>query len=99
MLRECYDAKTREWVGPDEYQQRKAARRVHNNENRSLPLPYMRGDLPEYISPITRTPVDGRVARREDLKRSECREVDPDEFKPVYTNRKWAKKRGFIKEE
>jgi hypothetical protein len=39
--------------------------------------------------------VDGRAARREDLKRSGSREVDPSEFKPVYRNAEFAKKRGL----
>lgn len=37
------------------------------------------GDLSEYISPVTGKPVDGRTARREDLARAGCREVDPSE--------------------
>lgn len=41
--------------------------------------PYIMSDIPEYISPITGRPVDGRAARREDLKRSGSREVDPSE--------------------
>lgn len=36
-------------------------------------------DLPEYRSPVTGLPIDGRAARREDLKRHGCREVDPSE--------------------
>lgn len=34
-------------------------------------------DLPEYISPITGEPVRGRKARKEDLARHNCVEVDP----------------------
>lgn len=49
-------------------------------------------DIPEYISPITGKPVDGRVARREDMKRSGSREADPSEFKAEYTNERFAKK-------
>jgi len=64
------------------------------NGNEPMPLPYVRGDLPEYISPVTRKPVDGRAARREDLKRAGCREVDPGEFKPTYHNRDFAKRHG-----
>ena len=30
-------------------------------------------DLPTYLSPITGKPIDGRRARREDLKRNNCR--------------------------
>ena len=51
-----------------------------------LPMPYIRGDLPAYISPITGKPVEGRAARKEDLIRSGCREVDPSEHKPIYRN-------------
>lgn len=60
-------------------------------------MPNVTGDLPEYISPVTGKPVDGRWARREDLKRSGCREVDPSEWKPRYLNRKFAEKRGLMK--
>ena len=35
-------------------------------------------DLPSYESPIDGHIVDGRVARREDLKRSGCIEYDPE---------------------
>lgn len=59
--------------------------------------PSVRGDIPEYISPVTGKPVEGRWARREDLKRSGCREVDPSEWKPSYRNRKFAEKRGLMK--
>lgn len=52
-------------------------------------------DIPEYISPITGKPVDGRAARREEMKRHNCREVDPSEFKPTYTNERFAKKHGL----
>lgn len=36
-------------------------------------------DLPAYESPIDGRVIDGRAARREDLKRSGCREYDPGE--------------------
>ena len=61
----------------------------HNSEpdNRSdLPFPYIRGDLKPYVSPITGKIIEGRAARREDLARSGCREVDPSEYKPIYKN-------------
>ncbi len=44
----------------------------------------VRGDLPAYESPLGRYMVDGRRARREDLARNNCREVDPSEFKPSW---------------
>jgi hypothetical protein len=45
------------------------------------PTVYIMRDLPEYRSPVTGLPVDGRAARREDLARAGCREVDPSEIK------------------
>lgn len=57
-----------------------------------LQCPQIRGDLPTYISPVTGKPVDGRAARREDLARSGCREVDPSEFKPEFRKEKYARK-------
>lgn len=42
-------------------------------------FPHVRGDIRPYVSPITGREVDGRAARREDLARSGCREVDPSE--------------------
>mgnify|MGYP001615457193 CR=1 FL=1 len=60
----------------------------------SLPMPYVRGDLPTYISPVTGKPIEGRAARREDLARSGCREVDPSEKpKGGYTNYEFCQKR------
>lgn len=51
----------------------------------SQPLGVMvRGDLPAYQSPLGNYIVDGRRARREDLARNNCREVDPSEFKPQW---------------
>jgi len=89
-----YDAATREWVSPDEYLNRKAARKGPSPTS-PLPTPYTMPDTPEYVSPVGTGLVNGRVARREDLKRAECREVDPGEYKPTYVNKSWAKKRGF----
>jgi len=54
--------------------------------------PYIRGDLPAYVSPVTGKPVDGRAARREDLARTGCREVDPSEHKAVYRNYEFCQK-------
>ena len=41
--------------------------------------PYIWNDLPEYVSPLSFKPVDGRRARREEMKRFNVREVDPSE--------------------
>jgi len=53
-------------------------------------VPQITRDIPAYISPVTHKPVDGRAARREDLKRSGSREVDPSEWKPTYQNKNYA---------
>lgn len=58
-----------------------------------VPFPYVRGDLPPYRSPITGQIIEGRKARREDLARSGCREIDPSEFKPIYKNYEFCQKR------
>ena len=58
-----------------------------------LPMPYIRSDLPAYESPVTGKLIEGRAARREDLARSGCREVDPSEYKPVYKNYEFCQKK------
>lgn len=57
--------------------------------------PRVQSDTQAYESPLGTGMIDGRTARREDLKRSGCRGVDPDEFKPRYVNEKFARKRGL----
>ena len=44
--------------------------------------PMIVSDLPAYMSPLGTGLIDGRAARREDLKRSGCRETDPSEWNP-----------------
>jgi hypothetical protein len=52
-------------------------------------------DTPAYKSPLgDGKMVDGRAARREHLKQTGCREVDPSEFKVEYWNPKFAAKHG-----
>lgn len=51
------------------------------------PTVFIQSDLPEYRSPVTGLPVDGRAARREDLERAGCREVDPSEFRTAQYGR------------
>lgn len=58
-------------------------------EDCAICAPIVVSDLPEYISPVTRRPVDGRAARREDLKRANCREVDPSEYRPTYISERF----------
>lgn len=53
------------------------------------------GDLPAYKSPLGTGMVEGRAARREDLKRGNCREVDPGEFQPRLVAPENAGKPGY----
>ncbi len=46
-------------------------------------IPNVSPDYPAYFSHGSRTMVEGRAARREDLKRTGSREVDPSEIKDV----------------
>ena len=83
------------WNG-DSFVDRKTGKPMNKPHAGKINMPAVRGDIPEYISPVTWKPVDGRAARREDLKRSGCREVDPSEWKPKYLNKKFAQKRGLM---
>ena len=46
---------------------------------RSVKSIHVMSDTPGYMSPLGTGFIDGRRARREDLKRGGCREVDPGE--------------------
>lgn len=48
-----------------------------------------------YVSPITGKEITDRGERREDLKRSGCREVEPSEFKAEYKNERFINKHGI----
>jgi hypothetical protein len=57
-----------------------------------LHTPTILSDLPAYYSVASNKWIDGRAARRDDLARTGCREVDPSE-KPQYCHtRKWAER-------
>lgn len=56
--------------------------------------PAVISDIKPYASPLGTGIIDGRRARREDLKRGNCREVDPSEHKVEYYDKKFAAKRG-----
>jgi len=51
-------------------------------------------DIPAYKSPLGDGVIEGRAARREHLKATGCREVDPSEWKPVYNSEKRAIENG-----
>lgn len=52
---------------------------VHAAPTRLAPTSYVWSDLPAYRSPVTGAWIEGRAARREDLARTNSREVDPSE--------------------
>jgi hypothetical protein len=52
-------------------------------------------DLPDYASPIDGKIVSGRAARREDLKKNGCMEIDPPAKPKGYRNPSFAKRRGL----
>lgn len=54
--------------------------------------PLVQSDIAAYKSVVSNKVIDGRAARREDLKRSGCREVDPSEGVKVCHTEKWAKR-------
>lgn len=58
-------------------------------------FPMVMADIPEYRSPLGTGTITSRSHRREDLKRGNCREVDPSEFKPKYINPRFARKHGL----
>ncbi len=61
-----------------------------------IAVPYIASDIKPYRSVASGKMVDGRSARREDLKRTGCREVDPSEYKAeTCRTEKWAKRLGL----
>ncbi len=56
--------------------------------------PYVRGDLPAYRSPVTGEVIDGRRARREDLKKHNCVEVDPPSKPRPRINKAFCERNG-----
>lgn len=44
----------------------------------------------EYKSPLSMTQITSRSQRREEMKRFNVREVAPEEYTPVYRNKKYA---------
>ena len=53
------------------------SRILHGLADRFRPSHLIWADLPAYESPIDGRIIEGRVQRREDLKRNGCREYDP----------------------
>jgi hypothetical protein len=58
----------------------------------AIAVPYIASDIKPYFSVASGKMVDGRAQRREDLKRTGCRETDPSEYKvETARTKKWAK--------
>ena len=52
--------------------------------------PQILSDLPGYMSVASGKWIEGRAARRDDLARTGCREVDPSEGPKFAHTKKWA---------
>lgn len=53
-------------------------------------------DIAAFKSPLEgHKLIDGRSQLREELKRNNCRQVEPSEWRPVYKNPTFALKRGL----
>lgn len=87
MARCYWDREAREWVEYDHLELR--AQRARHAAG-----PFIVSDIPEYKSPLGTGIVSSRSQRREELKRHNCREVDPSEWKPGFYNRKYAQATG-----
>lgn len=94
MPRQSYvfDRETGKLVDKEDFYAQKFAREP-SKFSTVIPFPYIRGDLPAYQSPVTGKMIEGRAARREDLARSGCREVDPSEYKPIYKDYEFCQRR------
>lgn len=64
----------------------------HSYQRADFPVPYMISDIADYYSIASGKLVSGRADRREDLKRTGCREVDPSEAPKGYNNPKYERK-------
>lgn len=69
------------------------------NMRSSLAAPMILRDLPAHKSPVDGTVIEGRVQRREYLKRNGLREVDPTEWKPTQEPGEARRKREALKRE
>ena len=67
-----WDEEKQKFVPPEEFNWPETKRST-------LPSPAIWPDIPAYRSPLGTGMIEGRRARREDLLRGNCREVDPSE--------------------
>lgn len=68
------------------------ASKPHPNRSTIFDAPTVLSDIPGYVSPATGKWVEGRVARKEDLKKAGCREIDPQEFTPEFSDNHYKKR-------
>lgn len=97
-MSQWFDRTTGEWIDTEEYLRRRAERAPEVPRS-ALPCPQIMSDIEPYRSPLGNGWVTSRSARREDLKRGNCREVDPSErlktTKPLKRAVKYAEKHGL----
>lgn len=88
MAHERFDRQLGIWLPIEEWYARRA---VDPTDRSPLPCPNVMGDIAEYKSPLGTGVIGSRSHRREDLKRGNCREVDPSEYQhpPVKPRAKW----------
>ena len=72
-----FDRDHKDWVSLEVWY----ARRQSDEPSSTLPLPYIAGDIKPSLSPLGTGEITSRSHRREELKRHDCREVDPSEWK------------------
>lgn len=77
------------FVDPDKYYEQ-----TINGKASTLPAPMIMKPMAEYRSPLGTGTISSRQQRKDDLKRGNCREIDPSEFRPTYINERFAKKHG-----
>lgn len=78
MTKYIWDRQAETFVPASEY-----VREPNGKPSRKFVFPAVIGDTPGHVSPIDGSWVEGRVARREHMKRNNVREVDPSEFDPT----------------
>lgn len=84
------------WNGA-EFVDRTTREPMHKPYEGEITLPYMHGDIPAYASPITGEMIDGRSARREDLKKHGCVDAGdmPVRNRGLVKSEKFARKHGL----
>lgn len=92
MGRFVFDRELQEMVPAEVYYAEKG-RKALAKFSTAVAMPYIASDIKPYQSPVTGKVIESRSARREDLARTGCREVDPSEFKPIYKNYEFCQKR------